>query len=211
MDLKPTEFYSHATEMPSLIFGDLWSSKRAYVYLHGLGEFGKGVEGQYEYPGFATALRDDEVHPRHPMVLPCGRKQGRWTPDTVRNFLGDLPREFGDLDLDLIGYSAGGTGVYDYIAQYSDVRTATVINARLPTNQQFKTRVPLQVIVSREDHLETVASVRTFCNRLWSAGIHVTFEERDGDHFIIHPVALDAEFYRWIEDAPNSLNDGHIA
>ena len=96
--MKP-EYLESACGINSIVFGRSHFSSSIYVYLHGAGEFGAGFERQYQYPGFATLLRDDEIALKHPFVLACCQNGHHWQADELGSYISDLYREFKDAEI----------------------------------------------------------------------------------------------------------------
>ncbi len=199
--MEPTIFASKLSGMNALVFGELQGSQRVYVYLHGSGEFGKGIHSHYINPGFATVLRDDKINLKYPFVIPCCITGDFWIPEQVKLLLDDIRKDNDIMSIDLIGYSRGGYGVYEYISQFSDIHTATVINSRIPKSDAFITSIPLLIIHGRQDQSENIEIVRRFYKSLISNQSKVKMIELDGGHFIIEEVSKSEWLYHWIDSA----------
>ena len=180
----------------SLVFGKIEPSARIFVYLHGAGEFGKGCEGQYQYPGFARLLRDDEILLNQPFVIACCLKGEYWSPEDLKSYLSELTKYFGKSEIDLIGYSRGGLGVYEYLHYGGQVKTATVINSRVPNNWSMCHDIPMHIIHAVEDQNTSIDSVLKFTESLKSRFSMTVF---DGDHFSIEAIAKSQKWLRCID------------
>jgi predicted peptidase len=199
--MEHTIFDSKLFGLNALVFGKLQGSPRVYVYLHGSGEFGKDISSHYINPGFATVLKDDKINLKYPFVLPCCIAGEFWIPEQVKLLLDDIRKDNEIMSIDLIGYSRGGYGVYEYISQFSDIHTATVINSRIPESDTFITSIPLLIIHGRQDQNEHIETVRKFYKSLISKQYKVKMIELDGDHFIIEEVSKSEWLYHWIDSA----------
>jgi len=181
----------------SIVYGHSCFSRSIYLYLHGAGEFGVGFDRQYQYPGFATLLRDDEIAVKHPFVLACCQSGSHWQADKLDAYLSDLRREFENVYIDLIGYSRGGTGVYSHISSHTNVRTATVINSKPPSVPLSSLKVPLHIIHAERDQVSPIESVKIYLESNTSENVH--FSVVQGDHYSIESVAKSGIWERWIE------------
>jgi len=170
-----------------------------FVYLHGAGEFGSGFERQYQYPGFATLLRDDEISISQPFVVACCQEGSHWHGDTVDLYLSELRTTFVDADIDIIGYSRGGNGVYSYIQTYSGVRSATVINANAPTLDSQLITIPLHIVHAENDHVNPIEPVKKYVESASSGKLF--FTAVPGDHYSIESVARSGIWCRWEQRA----------
>ena len=95
--------------------------------------------------------------------------------------------EFENTEIDLIGYSRGGTGVYSYISSHTNVRTATVINSKPPTIESSNLKVPLHIIHAERDQVSPVESVKMYLESNASESFHFSIVQ--GDHYSIESVA----------------------
>jgi len=181
----------------SIVYGHSYFSSSIYVYLHGAGEFGVGFERQYQHPGFATLLRDDEIPLKHPFVLACCQSGGHWQTEELDMYISDLCKEFKNTKIDLIGYSRGGTGVYSYISSRANIRTATVINSKPPTIELPDLRIPLHIVHAEKDHISPIETVKMYLQGNSSDKVH--FSMVQGDHYSIESVAKSGIWERWIE------------
>ncbi len=182
----------------SLIYGKPKSTNRIYVYLHGSGEFGKGPEGQSEYPGFATLLDSNAINLKQPFVIACAMSGTHWHIESLHRFLQAIRSKFSANHIDLIGYSRGGEGVYDYLKSYDDIRSSTVINSEIPRSFTGS-HSPLHVIHSDSDQFTPLSEVRNFVNGVEKFSSETTLTEWKGDHFSIGEIAKWRGLYRWIE------------
>lgn len=171
----------------SFVFGQRRVSERVFVYLHGAGGFGKGYSGLFMYPGFATLLRDGALRVDVPFVFACCMEGEHWPVERLTLFLRQVSTHFGEATIDLIGYSRGGLGVYELVGDTDIIRSATVINSRLP-EKPVDVCVPLHIIQARHDQRVSFEAVRAFANRDYS-GL-VSFTAWEGDHFSIEEIVL---------------------
>ena len=183
----------------SIVFDDGCYTNSIFVYLHGAGEFGKGFKRQYQYPGFATLLRDDEISVNNPFVIACCQEGVHWDADMVELYLSEVKRTFIDTDIDLIGYSRGGSGVYSYIQAYTGVRSATVINAKAPTLNSLSISIPLHIIHAEQDHVNPIEPVKKYVENASNKNIVLTTVP--GDHFSIEAVAKSGIWNQWEDRA----------
>src|SRR5688500_5657445 len=94
---------------------------RIVLYLHGAGGFGTGIRGLFEYPDLPGLLRDGlEVRCR--VVVPSCHIGEQWQPSIIASFLDDLEAAYGKPrnGYDLLGYSRGGRGAYQFAAANPD-------------------------------------------------------------------------------------------
>ena len=194
--MKPKYLESNSG-INSIVYGHSCFSGSIYLYLHGAGEFGFGFERQYQYSGFATLLRDDEIAVKHPFVIACCQRGSYWQVDKLDAYFSDLRREFENAQIDLIGFSRGGTGVYSYISSHSNVRTATVVNSRPPSVQLRNLKVPLHIIHAERDQVSPIESVKMYLESNTSENVY--FSVVQGDHYSIESVAKSAIWEHWIE------------
>ena len=194
--MKP-EYLESACGINSIVYGRNHFSTSIYVYLHGAGEFGAGFERQYQYPGFATLLRDDEIALDHPFVLACCQNGSHWQANDLEVYISDLRSEFENAKIDLIGYSRGGTVVYSYVGSRANVRTATVINSKPPAVEPTDLKVPLHVVHAERDQVSPIESVKKYLENDSSESVH--FSVVQGDHYSIESVAKSGIWSRWIE------------
>lgn len=188
---------SDVNGIKSILYGEYKNTERVYVYLHGAGEFGQGFDGQYKYPGFATLLRDGEISLRHPFIIACCMDGSSWLPDSLELYLNEVSSCFYDAKIDLIGYSRGGEGIYEYLLKYADIRTATVINSELPQLPPTNLEVPLHVIHASYDQFTPFVKVQDFVES--NFGDTVTLSKWDGDHFSIEAIVMSKGWLEWIE------------
>ncbi|MBL4680159.1 MAG: hypothetical protein JKY88_05480 [Pseudomonadales bacterium] len=170
-------------------------TERLFVYLHGSGEFGKGVEGQFEYPGFATLLSDGVLEIPHPFAIACCVIGENWEKEMLSNYLKKLSARFDNPKIDLLGYSRGGEGAYR-IADSPHVNSVTVINSRLP--KPYCTDTPLHVIHAVDDQITPIDSVRAFSRHVESVS---KLTEWQGDHYCIEPIARSKVWFNWIMES----------
>ncbi|MGF1733593.1 hypothetical protein [Photobacterium kasasachensis] len=189
----------------SILYGTYEKSERVYVYLHGAGEFGQGIEGQYKYPGFATLLRDGEISLGEPFIIACCMDGSHWLPDSLTLYLNAVSTFFSGAQIDLIGYSRGGEGVYEYLQRHVNVRTATVINSEVPQLLPTNLEVPLHVIHASHDQFTSFDKVQKFVEL--HLGDTVKLTKWEGNHFSIEAIALSKEWQKWIEQPDQRLTE----
>ncbi|UXI00114.1 hypothetical protein [Photobacterium sp. TY1-4] len=194
-----------STELPevcgiqSILYGAEKTTDRVYVYLHGAGEFGQGAEGQYQYPGFATLLRDGNLSLKQPLIIACCMAGTHWLPDALKPYLDEVSAHFGHAQIDLIGYSRGGEGIYALLSHLRNpaLRTATIINSAIPPMVLPHPTVPLHVIHASQDQFTSLANVKDFVGSHTDSNIKLT--EWQGDHFSIEAIARSGVWKDWFE------------
>jgi predicted esterase len=173
-------------QIKSIVFGADKPCNSIYVYLHGAGEFRTGYDGQYQYPGFASLLRDCELKIEQPFVIACCMEGDHWVTEQLATYLSELSSRFGKVGIDIIGYSRGGRGVYDLLMAGVELNSATVINSRLPELTELP-KVPVHIIHATNDQLTSASEVVAFVSR---AGNEVTsYTAWQGDHFSVVDIA----------------------
>jgi len=99
--------------------------------------------------------------------------------------------------IDLIGYSRGGTGVYEYLSSHTNVRTATVINTKPPSLQSNYPKIPLHIIHAERDQVSPIESVKMYLESNTSESVHFSIVQ--GDHYSIESEAKSGVWESWIE------------
>jgi len=194
--VKP-EYQESGSGINSIVYGRSYFSGSIYLFLHGAGEFGAGFEGHYQYPGFGTLLRDNKITLKHPFVLACCQNGNHWRSDILESYISELRSEFKNTEIDLIGYSRGGAGVYSYIGTHSNVRTATTINSKPPLVPPEEIPVPLHIIHAEQDQISPIEPVKKYLQSNASEKIHLSVVQ--GDHYSIESVAKSGIWEDWIE------------
>ena len=181
------EYWNEISQIKSIVFGADKLGNNIYVYLHGSGGFRTGYEGQYEYPDFASLLRDGKIELEQPFIVACCMDREHWNAVQLIEYLNELSMRFNNARIDVIGYSRGGTGVYSLLQSSTALRSATVINSRLPIVAK-PPNVPVHIIHASNDQLTQVETVREFVKQF---GNELTsFTVWHGDHFSIAAIAL---------------------
>lgn len=109
-----------------------------------------------------------------------------WPVKKLIEYLNDLSARFGAAEVDLIGYSRGGIGIYHLLQAGVIVRSATVINSRLPNCEKLPD-LPLHIIHSSGDQFTPIEDVRSFASRF---GNRLTkLSEWEGDHYSIASIS----------------------
>lgn len=65
--------------------------------------------------------------------MPCCHDSDHWEPQKLKVFFDELRQNLKYDEIDLLGYSRGGKGVYDYLSTYGDIRSAVIVSARPPS------------------------------------------------------------------------------
>ena len=181
----------------SIVYGELQGARRVYIYLHGAGEFGEEYNLQYQYPGFATLLRDCNLRINYPFVIACCTVGTSWDTGRLCQYISEIKQINDNLEIDIIGYSRGGTGVYKYISKYCDLRTATVINSKPVKTMPTTINTPLHVIHSVNDQITPIAEIEDYLVSISGPKIQLT--RWDGDHFSIEAIAKARVWVEWID------------
>jgi len=173
-------------QIKSIVFGADKACDNVFVYLHGAGEFRKGFDGQYEYPGFASLLRDGEMVVISPFIIACCMDSDQWPLEQLSRYLDEVSSRFNKAEINIIGYSRGGRGVYDLLNSGKKLRSATVINSRLPASIE-STHIPIHIIHASDDQHTPLSTVQAFIEQRDNEHISLTVWE--GDHFSIESIA----------------------
>ena len=128
------EFDSPPSGMKALIYAPvpLAGGSRVILYLHGSGGFGTGLAGLFLFPDLPTLLRDGMAIPCT-VIIPSCHLGEHWQPWVISAFLDDFERSSGltRVKYDVIGYSRGGTGAFNFAASAPErIRTVVAISAR---------------------------------------------------------------------------------
>ena len=190
----------------SIVYGELQGANRVYIYLHGAGEFGEDYNLQYQYPGFATLLRDGKLGLNYPFIIACCTVGTSWGTERLSQYISEVRQNNNNLEIDIIGYSRGGAGVYKYISEYRDLRTATVINSRPLKTMPATINTPLHVIHSVNDQVTPIAQIEDYLVNI--SGPNVQFTRWDGDHFSIEAIAKSNVWVEWIDQVTWSEHVG---
>jgi len=195
-------FTSDSTGMWALV----WSSAsqhedgRTLVYLHGAGGFGTGMAGLFEYPDLPSLLREG-MDLRCRVAIPSCQVDVEWKPSLVSSFLDDLDVAYGKpaRGYDLVGYSRGGRGAYQFAAtEPTRIRTLTAISARdMPQLVEDLCRVPVLICHGLDDQVTPVARIERMYDDLVAAGCNCKLVLVEGDHFIIADVLEQGVVFDW--------------
>lgn len=198
-------FTSTSTNMWALVWSPASQvDSRTILYLHGAGGFGTGMAGLFEYPDLPSLLRDGmEVNCR--VVIPSCHIGGEWQPSVISSFLDDFEGAYEKPKngYDLLGYSRGGRGAYQFAAAEPDrIRTLAVISTPdmlevVPLICAF----PIYICHGLEDQRISVAKAQRMYETLQTAGCFCTLALVDGDHFIIARVLLEGHIFQWQQNA----------
>jgi uncharacterized alpha/beta hydrolase family protein len=120
-----------------------------------------------------------------------------WEVGRLSRYISEIKQNNNNLEIDLIGYSRGGTGVYKYIAKYRDLRTATVINSKPLKTMPITINTPLHVIHSVNDQFTPMAHIEDNFINFTEPKVQLT--RWDGDHFSIEAIAKAKVWVEWID------------
>jgi len=195
-------FTSPSTGMCALVWTPTSHSAddRILLYLHGAGAFGTGIAGLYEYPDLPSLLRDGmEVGCR--VVIPSCPSGEEWQTSAISLFLDDFEAvyEKPKAGYDLLGYSRGGRGAYQFAATESDrVRTLAVVSTGdMPELISRLCPIPVFICHGLHDQRTPVSKAQDMCASLQAAGGRCEFSLVEGDHFIIAKVLSDGRIFQW--------------
>ncbi|MFD2177829.1 alpha/beta hydrolase [Veronia pacifica] len=181
--------FSHwpeVADIQSIVFGIDKPCKSIHVYLHGAGGFGSGYEGQYAFPDFASLLRDEEIELEQPFIVACCMQGEYWDVNRLIPYLEYLSLQFNGADIDIMGYSRGGVGVYELLAAGGRFQSATIINSR-PTSPFSFPHIPIHIIHATDDQRTPIQTIEAFTS---VSGNQLTqFTAWQGDHFSIAEIA----------------------
>jgi predicted esterase len=199
-------FRSSSTEIEALV----WSPQsqeddgRVVLYLHGAGGFGTGINGLYEHPDLPSLLRDG-MRLTCSVVIPSCHIGQQWEPAVIASFLNDFEQAYDRQDqrYDLVGYSRGGTGGYQFAAAAPNrVRTLAVISSRCaPEIARSISALPVLICHGLKDQRTDVSQAQLMYDSLCQAGCDCKLELVAGDHFIIEHVLSEGLIFQWQRDA----------
>ena len=200
------ETFTSASGMWALVWSpaSLSRNTRTTLYLHGAGGFGRGMAGLFEYPDLPSLLRDGmELDCR--VVIPSCHVGDEWQPTMLSDFLTELESTYDKPSggYDLVGYSRGGRGVYQFAAfEPARVRTLAAISARdMPELAHELRGFPVFIIHGDKDQRTPVERIRSMYDALRAEGCNCKLEIVDGDHFIIAKVLQDGSIFEWQTNA----------
>jgi hypothetical protein len=171
---------------------------RTLLYLHGRGGFGTGIPGLFEYPDLPSLLRGGMDLPCRVLIPSCHVGE-HWVPALIADFLDDVDGTSRSSGYDVVGYSRGGRGAYQFAAAHTQrVRTLAVIATRArPEVVPQITALPTLICHGIHDPYRPLSDARSMHELLLVAGSRCTLELIEGDHFIIGQVFASGLIFRW--------------
>jgi poly(3-hydroxybutyrate) depolymerase len=203
-NMLAAEFESPASGMKALVYSPAaltWAdSNRAILYLHGAGGFGTGLAGLYQFPDLPSLLRDG-MPVSSAVIIPSCSVGEYWQPRAISAFLGDFERAYGltEMKYDVIGYSRGGTGAFNFAASAPErIRTLVAISARSALDVVDKiTGVPILLCHGTMDTRVAAEESRLMRQNLCAAGGACELMLVEGDHFIVAEVLSNDSVFAW--------------
>jgi predicted esterase len=181
---------------------------RVILYLHGSGAFGTGMPGLFEYPDMPSLLRDG-MEISACVVIPRCHIGQEWQPQIISSFLDDIDRAYGKPQhgYDLLGYSRGGHGAYQFAAaEPGRIRTLAVVATRaMPELAPKIAKLPVFICHGKEDQRTPADNVLRMHEALLAAGCNSTLALVEGDHFIIASVLIGGRIFRWQQEQSNKI------
>jgi predicted esterase len=196
------EFDAPTSGMKALIYAPaaLAEGNRVVLYLHGSGGFGTGLAGLLQFPDLPNLLRDGMAI-SCTVIIPSCHLGEQWQPSVISAFLDDFERSFGltKVKYDVIGYSRGGTGAFNFAAAAPErIRTLVAISARSALDVVDRiARVPTLLCHGTMDTRVGAEESRLMCQRLRAAGGTCELMLVEGDHFIVTEVLANDSVFAW--------------
>jgi predicted esterase len=198
------EFESPSSGMNALVYSPaalaVADSKRVILYLHGLGGFGTGLAGLYQFPDLPSLLRDG-MPVSCAVIIPSCPVGEHWRPRVISTFLDDFERSYGlsEVKYDVIGYSRGGTGAFSFAANAPErIRTLVAISARSALEVVDRiTGVPTLLCHGTMDTRVAAEESRLMHQQLCAAGGACELMLVEGDHFIVAEVLSNDSVFAW--------------
>jgi pimeloyl-ACP methyl ester carboxylesterase len=194
-------FASSSAQWQSLLYtpAPLADDGRVLLYLHGVGGFGTGIEGLFEYLDLPSLLRDGMSLSSRVLIPSCSTS-GRWHAATIAAFLDDFEADAGEpgIRYDVLGYSRGGTGAYQFAHLYPDrLRTLAAMAARVPEPYMASAgRCPVCIVHGENDEWVPPANARRMHEAFKRSERHCDLMITDDDHYLLSAALLQRVF-RW--------------
>jgi poly(3-hydroxybutyrate) depolymerase len=203
-NMLAAEFESPASGMKALLYSpaalSLAASNRVILYLHGLGGFGTGLAGLYQFPDLPSLLRDG-MQVSCAVIIPSCHVGEYWQPRVIGAFLDDFERSYGPTEMkyDVIGYSRGGTGAFIFAASAPErIRTLVAISARSALDVIDRiTEIPTLLCHGTMDTQVAAEESRLMRQHLCAAGGACDLMLIEGGHFIVAEVLSNDSVFAW--------------
>jgi predicted esterase len=162
------------------------------------------MAGLYEFQDFPSLLRDGmQLSSR--VIIPSCHIGERWEPSIISSLLNDFERvrETPKHGYDVVGYSRGGSGAYQFAATAPErIRTIAVVSTpQMPEAVLRISAFPVSITHGINDLRIPPSQAQLMHDALSVAGCNCKLSLVEGDHFIIAKVIADGHIFQWQKNA----------
>jgi predicted esterase len=180
--MKPTLQHTAINAMPALQFTATEArSEAVIIWLHGSGERGTDPSVVARY-GLPAELASQRAVLTCDLICPQIQDEGAWDSDLIRSVVRGAKQNYKNVVL--VGYSLGGVGVLNAIAEFGAICSLHVAIASLPPRAPTASQTGVR-LVSIQGELDLQPEVSSFVAKVRELGANaVEAVVREAGHYI---------------------------